>query len=1101
VSAPGPLDLAHALDGLPAFESLANDVASGRALTVGGLWGSSQGLALSLLTQRAQGPWLVVCSTEAEAEAFAEDLAAFGVEPVLFPARDGGATADPESVRRRLQVAQLLSGPPERRPRLVVASLLAMLQPIPSAGDLEGDFLHLQTGQRLELDELLERLVATGYTRQPLAERPGEVSLRGDVCDVFPFAAELPLRIELFDDEVESLRTFDPETQRSVEALPKVALCIAADAGGIDDGKGVAPAGLLAPTTVVVEIEPLRIADQAGGLRIRSSGHARALAGLEEATAARSRLALQSLPEAERDFATRSIQGLMVGMHDAPRAVREVLDDGANVTVLCRTEPDVRRVRDLIDAAGDALAEGLDVRLGSVARGFRLLRDDAPPLVVVNHRELAGVLGARGRSKERKQHRVRALESFFELRPGDLVVHAVHGLARFVGLVRMERAGGEEEHLQLEFANEVSLYVPSSRIDIVQRYVGSTGSGLELDKIGGQAFRRRKEKVERGLIDLASELLDIQARREMQRRPAWRPDADLVRDLVDSFPFADTADQATADQEIADDLTSGKPMDRLLCGDVGFGKTEISLRAAFRVVSAGGQVAILVPTTVLSQQHYETFRERLAAFPVEIEVVSRYVTGKRLKHVVERVAKGEVDILIGTHRLLSKDVEFARLGLVIIDEEQRFGVKHKEHFKRLRSEVDVLALSATPIPRTLHMSLAGLRDISALTIPPPGRQDIVTKLVRSEDRAQLRETLLREHNRGGQTFFLHNRVRSIERVATELAVLVPECSFAVGHGQMHGRELQQVMGSFTRGEVDVLVATTIVENGIDIPSAGTIVIDDADRFGLAELHQLRGRVGRGRHQAYCYLRVDRSKPIRDVARERLKALEELTKLGSGFQISMKDLEIRGAGNLLGAEQSGHIAAIGYDMYCRLLHQTVERLQHGAPTPEGRAGLVTEVPAEVTAQIEAGAVELELGVRAFLPDDWIEGPTQRLELLRRLNDVHGEEDADEALAEMRDRFGRVPDEAVALVRQFRLRARLGDLGIRRLLWREETYLVEFADRVSLEQVLAAGGAELRSLRAGMGHIVVPADRRDAAAALDWIEGLLHAAPTATRLAEA
>jgi len=1081
------------LEQSPTFRDLVRRSSTERSLAAGNLWGSSQTMAIAALTRSGAGPWLVLASTEVEAELCVEDLTTFGVEATLLPAREsyssgGTLHADPEAIRRRLQVSQTFSGAPERRPRVVVASLLSMLQPVPSPSDLESDYLHLQIGQRLDPEDALERLIPTGYTRQPLAELPGEVSLRGDILDVFPFASELPLRIELFDDEIESLRTFDPETQRSVESMDRIALCIASDAGGIQDGKGVSPAQILSPTTAYLELEPLRVEDQADGLRIQSSAHARALIDFRRTMSEHRRLSLQSLP-AEIDFETRSVQGLAVGMRQAAEALRPEVEGGQRVVVLCRTEAERERLVELLDD----LSERVEMPIGSVAKGFRV---PELGLIVVNHRELAGVLGARARVRQRRRHHVRALESFFELRTGDLVVHAVHGVGRFVGLERMVRAGGEEEHLQVMFADEVTVWVPGSRIDLVQRYIGSGTAAPDLDKIGGHAFRRRKEKVERAIIDLAAELLEVQAKRELRKRDAWSVDRELVDLLIGSFPYADTVDQATTDGEIAGDLVAPAPMDRLLCGDVGFGKTELAVRAAFRVVSAGGQVAILVPTTVLAQQHYEVFRERLADFPVEVALLSRYVTGKRIKDAVDRVALGEADIVIGTHRLLSKDVTFANLGLVIIDEEQRFGVRHKEHFKQLRAHVDVLTLTATPIPRTLHMSLSGLRDISALTVPPEGRQEIETQLVWSQDASRVREAIRREKNRGGQTFFLHNRVQSIARRARELQALVPECTFAVGHGQMTGRQLDEVMRAFISGAVDVLVATTIVENGIDIPSAGTILIDDANYFGLSELHQLRGRVGRGRYKAYCFLMIDRAKPMRDVARERLKALEELTQLGAGFQISMKDLEIRGAGNILGAEQSGHIGAVGYDMYCRLLKQTTERMM---AAPASRAELLAEVPAAVTEEIEASAVELELGIRAFLPAGWIPGPDTRLELLRRLNSIETGDDAAEALAEMRDRYGRVPEEAEALVRQFLLRAGLARLGIRRLLYRQETYLVEFTDRVALEHALAGGGVELRPLRSGAAHLVIPPDRRVAADALAWIEALLMPEAEAGKMA--
>ncbi len=1072
-----------------------------RAVAVGGLWGSSQALLLANLAQRLQGPWLVVLSNDAEAEAFADDLATLGIEATLFPAREsyavrerglsGRAHADPDSIRRRLHVAQLLSGSPERRPRLIVASLLSLLQPVPHPRDLERDFMHLQVGTRLKLEGLLERLVGAGFVRMPLAERPGEVSLRGDILDVFPLAAETPLRIELFDEEIESLRTFEPESQRSIESLSRIALCIASDAGGVEDGRGVQAVQMLSPTTTWVEIEPLRLQEAAQGLRIQSSAHARSLMELRGHVSGWKTLSLQSLPAKGLDFDVRSVQALGVGIRAAPEALRQETSRGTRVVVLCTNAAECERFEELLGEP----REGIAVREGTLARGFRW---PELGLVVINHRELAGIQGVKRRAHKERKLSVRALESFFELRQGDLVVHAVHGLARFQGLVRMERSGGEEEHLHLLFADDVSVYVPASRIDLVQRYVGSGSAAPDLDRVGGQSFRRRKEKVERALVDLAAELLEIQGKRELRQRPPWNHDRELTDELKRSFPYADTNDQRVADQEIESDLAAPRPMDRLLCGDVGFGKTEIALRASFRVVTGGGQVAVLVPTTVLAQQHYQTFRERLADFPVSVELLNRYVADKSARAALERVARGEVDILIGTHRILSQDVRFKNLGLVIVDEEQRFGVTHKEHFKKLRSAVDVLTLSATPIPRTLHMSLSGLRDISALAEPPEGRQEIETLLLWSDEVDHIREALLREKNRGGQVFFLHNRVVSIERRARELSALVPECALAIGHGQMTGRELSSVMESFARGETDVLVATTIVENGIDIPSAGTILIDEADHFGLSELHQLRGRVGRGEHKSYCYLLIDRTRSLSEVARERLKALEELTELGAGFQISMKDLELRGAGNLLGPEQSGHIAAVGYDMYCRLLRQTVDHLRDASSPARTREELWSEIPRSVTEEIESGAVELELGLKAFLPAEWISSAAERLEILRKLNAIESARDGEDLMALLRDRFGRIPPEAQALVEQFELKSILSGLGIRRLSFRGETFLLEYSDRIALEQAFGDQRVELRPLGAGRAHLVIPREHRSPERAAQWIRRILQSAPETPKM---
>ncbi len=1082
---------ASELDAAPELVRVVEAFHAARSFAVGNLWGSSQAFVLAFLARHAAGPWLVIASTDAEAAAFRDDLEFFGLEVALFPAREslGGraAGADPDRVRARLELVQRQLGPPERRPRAIVTSVLALLQPVPAAADLEREFLVLARGQRIDTGELLARFVQAGFTRAPLAEQPGEVSLRGEILDLYPFAAELPLRIELLGDEIESLRTFDPLDQRSVESLSEARVCLAADSGGIEDGSGVLLPALLARSCVWVRVEPLRIEEREASLRIQSASHARALLQLAAQREGCRTLDLQSLPSRICDFDTRSVQALGVGMREAPAALVEATQDGSRAIVLCQNEAEAHRFGGLLAEWPAAQRARIETHIGTLARGFRI---PCLAALLVNHRELAGILGRRAAPRTHSHHKVRAIQSFFELKPGDHVVHAVHGVARFTGLERLQRGGGEEEHLKLVFAEDVALFVPASRIDLVQRFVGSGSAAPPLDKIGGQAFRRRKEKVERALFDLATELLEVQARRALGKRAAWKEDDELVRDMIGAFPYSDTVDQLTVDREIRADLSSERPMDRLLCGDVGFGKTELAVRAAFRVINGGGQVALLVPTTVLAQQHYETFRERMADFPVEVAELSRYVSGAEERAVIERLGRGEIDVLIGTHRILSSDVHFARLGLVIVDEEQRFGVTHKEHFKKLRASVDVLTLTATPIPRTLHMSLAGVRDISALTVAPEGRQEIETVLGYVEDDDELRQALLFEKNRGGQVFFLHNRVESIAQRALRLNRLVPECSFAIGHGQMGARELKRVMDVFTRGEVDVLVATTIIESGIDIPAAGTIMIDEADHFGLSELHQLRGRVGRGQNKARCHLLVEKWKSLSQEARERLKALEELNQLGAGFQISMKDLEIRGAGNILGPQQSGHIGAVGYDMYCRLLKQCVDNLQ---------AGLGVELATGRHA--EEGGVDLELGVRAFLPQEWLPDPRARIELLRQLSAIDGLQDEARALEMLQDRFGRVPEEARDLVRLFRLKAQLERLSITRLSFRGDAYVLEYGDRIALEQGLDLARAELRPVRAGLAHLVVPARARQPARALDWFESLLLRERPAAKIAAA
>ncbi|MEM7517070.1 MAG: CarD family transcriptional regulator, partial [Planctomycetota bacterium] len=564
-------------------------------------------------TRHAQGPWLVLVSSEDEAVNFRNDLALFGVAGTVFPAREtaaraGGGTAavDPETLRARLQVAAAIAGPPKQRPRLLISSVLSMLQPVPDPAAFEREVLNLKEGMRLDAEQLLKRLIGLGYTREPLAEAPGEVSLRGDILDFFPFAADTPIRLETFEDELESIRLFEPADQRSIEKLEVLDVSLATDAGGIQDGTGVQATSLLGKTTTVVAIEPLRIDDRAQGLRIQSASHARSLLALQKAVEERPHVELQSLPAPDVMFETRSVQALEVGMAEAVPALRELIEQGQDVTVFCQSEGERARFDTRLEETGTANLR-LQTRVGALSKGFRLPRSN---WVCVHHRELIGILGKRGVLKARSSHKTKVLQSFFELKLGDYVVHAVHGLSRFEGLKRMKRGDGEEEHLQLVFADEVSLYVPASRIDLVQRYIGSGGASPKLDKIGSHSFRRRKEKVQQALFDLAGDLLEVQAKRAVRKREPWAGDPELTRAMIAAFPYEDTPDQAKTDEEIAGNLESDLPMDRLLCGDVGFGKTEVAIRAAFKAAEYGRQVAILVPTTVLAEQHNQTFRQR-----------------------------------------------------------------------------------------------------------------------------------------------------------------------------------------------------------------------------------------------------------------------------------------------------------------------------------------------------------------------------------------------------------------------------------------------------------------------------------------------------------
>ncbi len=681
--------------------------------------------------------------------------------------------------------------------------------------------------------------------------------------------------------------------------------------------------------------------------------------------------------------------------------LREELDGvaaGDQVVIACHNEAERKRLDEVLKTGEVARTDRLQLVVGHVRAGFRALFGPNSVIVLSDHelfhRDEARPILARRRVESR------ALDSFLDLAEDDLVVHVSHGIARYRGMQVLDKNGHAEEHLILEFREGVRVYVPASKIDLVQKYVGGAKTDPELSKLGGLSWQHKKQRVEAAVLDLAAEMVELQALRESQPGTPFPPDSDWQAEFEAAFPYQETPDQLTTLTEIKRDLERSRPMDRLICGDVGYGKTELAVRAAFKVIDSGKQVAVLVPTTVLAEQHYRTFSQRLAEYPFVVESLSRFRTHGEQRRIVERLSQGGVDVVIGTHRLVSADVHFKDLGLVVIDEEQRFGVEHKERLKRLRQMVDVLTMTATPIPRTLHLALLGIRDISNLETPPPDRLAIETRIARF-DPDLVRHAILRELNREGQVYFVHNRVYNIREIANRLQSIVPEARIAIAHGQMAEHELEAAMIGFVRRESDILVATTIIESGLDIPNVNTIFINQADNYGLADLHQLRGRVGRYKHRAYAYLLLDSERTITPTATRRLKAIEEFTELGAGFKIALRDLEIRGAGNILGTQQSGHIAAVGYEMYCQLLGNAVRQIKQQP----------VRVPLEIT---------VDLPWRAYLPRDYVTGQRQRIEVYRRLARIRREERLEDFRQELRDRFGSIPEPAEWLLRVAELR---------------------------------------------------------------------------------
>ena len=1014
----------------------AKRLAPGGVLAISGVWGSFGPMLAVALGRLAGAPVLLVTAHLDEADEAADDVEVFTGRPAhLFPAWEvdiGTDHLNDEVAGERLRLCNLLSQPPSRREEpveCVAAPVMALLQPVPSPQALAAARRSLNTGDELDLEELCAWLVDADFERVEQVDRQGEFARRGGIVDIFPPGIEQAVRIEFFGDRIESVRRFDLDTQRSTVQIDGYELTAISAGRQSQPGQVVSLLSYLSPETIICLARPGEVTSAAADLyrRLTAEGIARPIgladdgdqpAGEEpdklvfEPSAVFAEIGRFAAVEMHPfgppgggealDMGVRSLERLHINPEQAMTEL-ESLTDRADVWVYCENAAEQRRFGELLGDSHSKLAGAAHLAVGHVHSGFHF---PAERLVVAGHHEVFHRY-----TKRRHIRRVRAgrpIESLLDLQVGDYVVHVGHGIARFEGLKRLQRDEHIEEYLTLRFAQNALLHVPASRINLVQKYIGARRFRPTLSHLGGVGWERRKQQVAEAVYDLAAEMLRIQAVRQGQPGESFPAETPWQRQFAEAFVYTETEDQIASMEQIQADLTAPRPMDRLLCGDVGYGKTELAMRAAFAVAEANKQSAVLVPTTVLADQHYRTFKERFADYPVNIEVLSRFRTPAEQSAIVKDLATGGIDIIIGTHRLLSGDVKFADLGLAIIDEEQRFGVEHKEHLKSLRANVDVLTMTATPIPRTLHMALLGLRDISALATPPLDRRAIHTEVCHYSDRL-IRQSILRELNRQGQVFFVHNRVMDIQSLADQLHQLVPEARIAVAHGQMPEGELEETMLHFIRQEADVLVCTTIIESGLDIRTANTMIIHNADRFGLAELHQLRGRVGRYKHHAFCYLLLPETRPVTAVAAKRLKAIEEFSDLGAGFQIAMRDLEIRGAGNILGKEQSGHIAAVGYELYCQFLEKAVGQLQ-GKPAAEPRE------------------VHVELGVDAYIPRSYVPSERQRMEIYRRLTRCERPEELAQLRRDLEDAYGAVSPAVDVLLEVGEIRVHAQGLGI-------------------------------------------------------------------------
>ena len=996
--------------------------------------------------------------------------------PLFYPAWDAlpheGKLPHADTISDRLQTLAALnrplSGPGQPiapKAPIVVTNVAALLQKTFPPETLRRHTRMLGRGDKIDPLDLVEWLEEQGYEPEAQVTQKGEIALRGGILDLWPLTSPWPVRLEFFGDELESLRQFDPLTQISREEILNVGVPPAGEWGMLqrwpmaaESSAGDRPAlatllDYLPRAAVFLLCEPeqldLRAAEYAGRM---PKGDPYFVAweeflgdldrrGLTRLELAEGDAALFTSLEAFRPVTERLPEPQVAALQRREffNQLHRWLRQGHAVHVFCNNAGEKQRFEEIWKEYGLLSGKRLAVRLGALARGF--LCDEAG-LVVVTDAEIFGRYKIQRPRRLKSSHALAARSAldidFSELEEGDLVVHIQYGIGRYLGLKNLpttsagppagiSHRAAETECLVIEYApasagdEPPKLYVPVTESHLVSKYVGVGKVRPPLNTLGGTRWQKAKEQAERAVRDVAAELLQIQAARESRPGHAFPSDVPWQREFESAFIFEETPDQLRAIGETKSDMEHARPMDRLICGDVGFGKTEVAIRAAFKAVMGGRQVAVLVPTTVLAQQHFNTFRERMADYPVRIELLSRFRTRREQQRVVQDLAAGAVDIVIGTHRLIQKDIGFKELGLVIIDEEQRFGVLHKEKFKQLRTLVDVLTLSATPIPRTLYLALSGARDMSTIQTPPHDRLPVETIAVQYDERI-IRDAIQRELNRGGQVFFLHNRVMTIEMMRSKLSALVPAARIVVGHGQMEADELETVMTKFVNGEADVLLSTTIIESGLDIPNANTIIIDRADRFGLSDLYQLRGRVGRYKHQAYAYLLLPRHASLLSDVRKRISAIKQYSTLGSGFKIAMRDLEIRGAGNLLGAEQSGHITAVGFELYCQLLKQSVSSLKGeqvkpraavevqldflemnaaaGEPPSEGRVPGAARESSEETSPTS-------LRKTASLPHHYIAEPQHRIEIYRKLAQATDKAALDGLNRELRDRFGPLP----------------------------------------------------------------------------------------------
>ncbi len=1045
------------------FNELLATLAEKNAIEMKGAPGSLKSIIIALLYEKLDIPILFITHNETIAEHVKEDLTLLVDDKsvVFFPPSDyfphRKIFSDNLVRSYRMDTLEKLA---ENKKLLITTSAKGIARQVPSIQELTRQRIVIKKGNSYKFDELITRLVEIGFERQPVVDRMGELSVRGGIIDIFPFSKENPIRIEFWGDQVESIREFDLENQRSVNEIDTAIIFpIEKEETNGNSSFAVSSSGekgncfidLLPSDTLVIFDESALIEQEVDDYLIEMEklyhlGETKIdlekdrkspyfnwheiesrIAGFKKIynVSVKSKLPCITFSSIEQASLQGNLKLLKEFIDDLYERRKNIINEP--VFFLCDYPDHGARMVDVFEDTG-LDEKRIKVEICSLYEGFE--NRDANLILFTDHQFYGRQRKLRLKKKFSKGLNLNQLKM---LHTGDFVVHEDYGIGIYQGLKKIKISKNERECIQIKYQNNDVVYVPLDRMSRVQKYSAKDGMVPQINKLGGPDWERLKERTKKKIKDIAKDLIEIYAARKALNGHSFPKDTLWQKELEAAFPYEDTPDQITATHAIKQDMESPRPMDRLICGDVGFGKTELAIRAAFKSVCDNRQVAVLVPTTILAEQHHRTFRSRLSQFPVKVEVLSRFRSKTEQAVIAGGIEHGKVDIVIGTHRLLSKDIKFNNLGLLIVDEEQRFGVKQKEKLKERHKTVDVLTLTATPIPRTLHLSLMGARDMSNINTPPKDRLPVVTE-VAMFDQELIREAILREMQRGGQVFFLYNRVKSIDAMAGLVHRIVPEARVAVAHGQMAEHELERIMLRFLDKKYDVLVCTTIVENGLDIPNVNTIIIHRADRFGLAELYQLRGRVGRTNIHAFAYLLIPPLQKMNSIALKRLQTIEEFTDLGAGYQVALRDLEIRGAGNLLGAEQSGFIAALGFELYCKILDQAVQEL-YATDKPEPKETLV-----------EISEVQIEVNADVYIPAFYIERGDMRLDYYRRLVELRKTEQIEAMSAELQDRFGRLPEEVKNLMNVLTYKILGARLGINKISINDNYMMADFIPEI-------------------------------------------------------